>query len=189
MKVYIVSTGCYSDWSIARIFIDKEKAFRYAKVLKYANPVEEYETFDDYIDEYIDNNIVLEGGLEWNKDSEEESLYINLYGSYSEYAEYCCAYVLNDYGKWEKIESDIDNKIIEMNKKSKAKEKTNFYLSLGNKHIIIIRKIENKPELFETYKEKYKKVLYDIKAEIESLEAEGYNYEQIKTMIESKYRN
>lgn len=46
MKVYIVSQGCYSDYNIDRIFINKQKAKDYSSWLNNSR-IEEYETSDD----------------------------------------------------------------------------------------------------------------------------------------------
>ena len=48
MKVYIVTTGCYSDYCIDRVFTDRAKAEEYRKWCYDANDVEEYDTSDDY---------------------------------------------------------------------------------------------------------------------------------------------
>jgi len=47
VKVYVVTSGCYSDYSIEKIFTDKQKAEEYKEWLIDANDVEEYETEDD----------------------------------------------------------------------------------------------------------------------------------------------
>lgn len=47
MKVYVVTSGEYSDYTIEKIFLDKEKAKEFAKWVPYANDIEEYETADD----------------------------------------------------------------------------------------------------------------------------------------------
>lgn len=47
MKVYVVTSGEYSDYVIEKIFLDKEKAKEFAKWVPSANDVEEYETADD----------------------------------------------------------------------------------------------------------------------------------------------
>jgi hypothetical protein len=48
-KVYVVSTGSYSDWSIRGIFKNLEKAECYNKLINDANDIEEYELADDLI--------------------------------------------------------------------------------------------------------------------------------------------
>lgn len=47
MKVYVVTTGAYSDYSIEKIFTDRAKAEEYKEWLYDANDIEEYETEDD----------------------------------------------------------------------------------------------------------------------------------------------
>lgn len=47
MKVYLVTSGEYSDYGIEKIFLDKKKAEEFAKWIPYANDIEEYETADD----------------------------------------------------------------------------------------------------------------------------------------------
>lgn len=47
MKVYVVTSGCYSDYTIRKIFTDKQKAEDYKEWIIDANDVEEYDTADD----------------------------------------------------------------------------------------------------------------------------------------------
>ncbi len=49
MKVYVVTTGCYSDYQIDRVFTDKYKAEDYRKWCRDANDVEEYDTEDNFV--------------------------------------------------------------------------------------------------------------------------------------------
>ncbi len=48
MKVYIVTTGSYSDYTIEKVFTDKAKAEEYKEWLYDSNDIEEYETEDDF---------------------------------------------------------------------------------------------------------------------------------------------
>ena len=56
MKVYVVTEGEYSDYSIVKVFLNKEKAEKYAELYektdRYADcvNVEEYETYDKNFD-------------------------------------------------------------------------------------------------------------------------------------------
>lgn len=53
MKVYIVTSGFYSDYRIENVFTDKSKADEYAEWLEDVNEVEEYETNDELqVDKY-----------------------------------------------------------------------------------------------------------------------------------------
>lgn len=47
MKVYVVTTGAYSDYTIQKIFTNKEKAEEYKEWLYDSNDIEEYEIEDD----------------------------------------------------------------------------------------------------------------------------------------------
>lgn len=47
MKLYICSSGSYSDYGIEAIFMDKEKAEEYTRLLKCDNDIEEWETEDE----------------------------------------------------------------------------------------------------------------------------------------------
>ena len=48
MKVYVVTSGIYSDYRIERVFLDKNKASEYAEWLRDNHvTVEEYDTSDD----------------------------------------------------------------------------------------------------------------------------------------------
>jgi len=47
MKVYVVTTGEYSDYGIAKIFLDKNKAEEFANWVEDSNGVDEWETSDD----------------------------------------------------------------------------------------------------------------------------------------------
>lgn len=47
MKVYVVTSGEYSDYMINKIFLDKDKAEEYRKWLPDSNDVEEYDTSDE----------------------------------------------------------------------------------------------------------------------------------------------
>lgn len=47
MKIYIVTTGSYSDYCINKVFTDKDKAEEYRKWCRDANDLEEYDTEDN----------------------------------------------------------------------------------------------------------------------------------------------
>ena len=49
MKVYVVTSGSYSDYTIQKIFTDKAKAEEYKEWLEDSNAIEEYETEDDLV--------------------------------------------------------------------------------------------------------------------------------------------
>jgi hypothetical protein len=70
MKVYVVTSGIYSDYSIERVFLDKNKASEYAEWLGSDHvTVEEYDTSDDDI---IKKQYEVRINLKWYPDKEEE---------------------------------------------------------------------------------------------------------------------
>lgn len=81
MKVYVVTSGHYSDYSIERVFLDKDKA---NKFVKYRNgydswkdfKIEEYDSFDDKYE-------VAEAGSLWRKATIKIVIIKNIKGVYS----------------------------------------------------------------------------------------------------------
>lgn len=60
MKVYVVTSGCYSDYTIEKVFTDKAKAEEYAEWLYNSNPVEKYDTEDNLVvEKYYKINIYM----------------------------------------------------------------------------------------------------------------------------------
>ena len=95
MKVYIVTSGEYSDYMIRKVFLDKDKAEKYKEWLPNSNDVEEYDTSDDDI---INKSYKIRIDLKWYPNKEEkliarswkdcESDYnFNLYHDYSDMGE------------------------------------------------------------------------------------------------------
>lgn len=82
MKIYVVTSGCYSDYGIDAVFVDKKEAAKFAAVKDKDNNymtyrIEEYETADGGID--IGNNIA---GFEYSAFVENdyfmnETLYVS----------------------------------------------------------------------------------------------------------------
>lgn len=69
MKVYVVTSGTYSDYMIRKIFLDKDKAEEYKKWLPDSNDVEEYDTSDDDI---INKSYEVRIDLKWYPNKEEK---------------------------------------------------------------------------------------------------------------------
>ena len=70
MKVYVVTSGIYSDYSIERVFLDKNKASEYAEWLGNDHvTVEEYDTSDN---DYINKQYYVRVTLKWYKNKEEK---------------------------------------------------------------------------------------------------------------------
>lgn len=69
MKVYVVTSGIYSDYCIQKIFLDKDKAEEYRKWLPDSNDVEEYDTSDDDI---IEKQYKVQIDLKWYPNKKEK---------------------------------------------------------------------------------------------------------------------
>lgn len=70
MKVYVVTSGTYSDYMIRKIFLDEDKAEEYRKWLPDSNDIEEYDTSDD--DDVIDKQYKIRVDLKWYPDKGEK---------------------------------------------------------------------------------------------------------------------
>ena len=69
MKVYVVTSGIYSDYMIRKIFLNKDKAEEYRKWLPDSNDIEEYDTSDDDV---IDKQYKIRVDLKWYPNKKEE---------------------------------------------------------------------------------------------------------------------
>lgn len=69
MKVYVVTSGEYSDYMIRKIFLDKDKAEEYKKWLPDSNDIEEYDTSDDDV---VNKQYVVRVDLKWYSDKRED---------------------------------------------------------------------------------------------------------------------
>lgn len=70
MKVYIITSGIYSDYRINRVFLDKNKANEYAEWLNDDHvTVEEYDTSDN---DYINKQYHVRVTLKWYKNKKEK---------------------------------------------------------------------------------------------------------------------
>ncbi len=68
MKVYIVTSGTYSDYMIRKVFLDKDKAEEYKKWIPDSNDIEEYDTSDDDV---IDKQYKIRVDLKWYPNKKE----------------------------------------------------------------------------------------------------------------------
>ena len=93
MKVYVVTSGIYSDYMIRKIFLNKDKAEEYRKWLPDSNDIEEYDTSDDDI---IEKKYKIRIDLKWYPNKEEKLIArswedcesngdYNYYSNYSNY--------------------------------------------------------------------------------------------------------
>lgn len=144
MKIYIVTSGTYSDYCIRRVFTNKEKAEEYREWLHGSNEVEEYDTSDDMPTEkkycvYVD--------LKWYPDKSEETV-VSAYKNTESDFDY---QTYTNYNTWEEI--------------------------------IVVRNVSAGNYDEQHWKDKFTKVAYDLKANVEFLKTEGLSYEQIKDEI------
>lgn len=146
MKVYIVTSGTYSDYMIRKIFLDKDKAEEYKKWLPDSNDVEEYDTSDD---DTIRKKYKVRIDLKWYPNKEEKLI----------------------ARSWKDCESGYDY---------------NYYSAYEDvwEELVVVR-IVNSDNYDEQYwKDKYTKFIYDLRAYVNQLKAEGFNEKFIKDAIE-----
>ena len=154
MNVYVVTSGCYSDYRICRIFSNKEKAEKYSKGVRGVNDIEEYELDDD----------------------KEIELYTSIYISY----------------EIEKDSFDIIS-LETANSLDTSFEDANslHYCDYGNHTRVTLQRSIPKTYLTKVeeneYIDKYKKVIYDLVAQIKYLkEHDGFNEKQVKEWLKNK---
>jgi hypothetical protein len=97
MKVYVVTSGEYSDYMINKIFLDKDKAEEYRKWLPDSNDIEEYDTSDEdvMIKQYV---VRVELKLYPNK---KEDLIARVWKNCESNFNYNCYYNYNDI--WDEL--------------------------------------------------------------------------------------
>ena len=147
MKVYIVTSGIYSDYCINRVYIDKNKANEYAEWL--ANDhvtVEEYDISDD---DAIEKQYKIRIELKWYPNKEEKLI----------------------ARSWKDCESDYNY---------------NYYSNYSGiwEELIVVRTVNADNYSEQYWKDKLTKFIYDLKAYVNQLKAEGFNEKFIKDAIE-----
>lgn len=160
MKVYIVTDGCYSDYSIEKVFSNRPAAEEYKKWHNISNEIEEYDLFDE--------PFTTEEGV--------KVMFIRVQGMV-----YPEAVVDVHY----EIRPDLINKdrsitsgagIIEY-RKAKV-------FSVYNYHYVSAEKWDE-----EKYKAKFTKALYDYAAVAKSMLADGANPNMINEALNKTIRN
>lgn len=146
MKVYIVTSGTYSDYRIERVFLDKNKAEKYKEWLTDSNDVEEYDTSDDDI---VQKQYKVRVVLKWYTNKEEELI----------------------ARSWKDCESDSNY---------------NYYANYGNiwEELAVVRTVNADNYDEQYWKDKLTKFIYDLRAYVNQLKAEGFNEKFIKDAIE-----
>lgn len=158
MKVYIVTSGTYSDYGIERVFLDKEKAEKYAEMMSsHDYRVEEYETDDD---KQIDEIRYVYGYYAKNKEN----------------------YYTNE--RTEEVQLKIDkNNTLDM--ATEDIKVTRYFELFDGGCEVYIRRLINHNLTDDENIEKCKKTLYDLMAQIEYLKNEGWNKEMINKLLNS----
>lgn len=157
-KVYLISSGSYSDYNIERIFLSKEKAEAYMKVsdCNYLNEIEEFELSDDKIF--------------------TPCHYINI----TYYLNNTKPYYVKDIYNFKITTSNTEETTIEY-------MKTITYSDIGNEYLTIHRPIFSQFFDENYLKQKYKKVCEDLETQIKSLkDIEGWNKKMIDEWLKDK---
>ena len=145
MKVYIVTSGEYSDYMIRKVFLDKDKAEKYKEWLPKSNDVEEYDTSDDDI---INKSYKIRIDLKWYPNKEEKLI----------------------ARSWKDCESDYNFNLY------------HDYSDMGEE--LVVGRTVNADNYSEQYwKDKFTKYIYDLRAYVNQLKAEGFNEEFIRDAI------
>ena len=155
MIVYVVTDGDYSDYSIQKIFSNKEAAEDYKYWHHITNEIEEYEVADS-----------------WNDASSTKHMYIKVMGNC--YAE---GVVGTTYDIHPVMATDTTIKHAN-NIWSYHEYNSQGYFTLYCYHLI---PIENWDE--EHFKQKYTKSLYDLNALIRDMLADGATWDMIKQAL------
>ena len=147
MKVYVVTSGVCSDYTIKKIFLNRDKAEEYKEWLYNANDIKEYDTADD---ETVRKVYMVHVTLEWYSTGKEK-LNFSIY-------------------------RDCEN----------CSSDSQWYTNFGNnfcEEVGITRVIYNDNFDEQCIRDKYIKVMYDLKAYVLSLKADGYSEKQIKDIF------
>jgi hypothetical protein len=155
VKIYVVTTGSYSDYGIHSVFLDKEKALQCISLLKDSNNIEEYESSDE-----IKQRCVSEFHIyaELNNGNLECKVYYNKTDPFDDY----------DY----KDRTIVVILVWENNK---------LHLSMDR----FVYDENMTYEKIEFYTNKFEKAGQDMWYIIQQKLSEGYNLDQINEMINS----
>lgn len=157
-KAYIVTSGSYSDYTIERVFLDKEKAEKYIKLCDNAfdEPViEEYDTDDNKI---IDEIVYVEG-----------------------------RHYKNQKSSFKNKEMDVSIKRTNSLDDDPCEIKRNWFnKNYDGSYSLSIRRVLNGNFDEEKIIKKYEKVLYDLMAQVEYLITTGWDVRMIQEWFNQK---
>lgn len=163
-KIYIVTTGEYSDYHIVKVFNDKQKAEKYIQLYNQKNDYE-YDKLD--LEEYDITNTVPEykDYIHIVYDITNDDLYIDTIRDWDNYYEEKTQYDARIY-------KDSENPNIKSNM---------------TEHLYLYRKV-NSNKSIEEEKQKYIKACYDIAKRINYIQKEMFIFDvkEINKMINSK---
>lgn len=162
-KVYIVTSGSYSDYEIRRTFKSEKIAEKYARAI-YDGRVEEFQLEDE----------LTEKELEGHED------YYILHVSYQ-----------NEHRQKIYIHSEAKNTFQNTNKE-KPKTQAYYYYSKGRHDQVNLQKVLDKEVNLDNpkVKEKYSKIITDLFMQITNLRKnEGWNVEMINEWLKNEYSN
>lgn len=161
MKIYVVTSGIYSEYSIEGVFLSKDKAQIFSDTVYGSNGVEEWDTMDDDVQKYIDDNFNI-----YRTDKHE---YIRVIYSKG----------ISAAGK------EFEDVSIYITANNHYKQINIFF---KKNYITIVRCMQIKYDFnkHKEIKEKAIKVVHDLYAQILALRTEGYSDEQIKEMLEKE---
>ena len=154
MKVYVVTTGCYSDYSIDKIFTDRQKAENYKEWTYDANEIEEYDTEDNLVFEKFYKVEVRYTEHMMSYDNTEPKVAITKCQHVDKYETPPCYFSLN---RW-----------------------SNNYLF----DLTMIRFVPAQNWNEEFYVNKYKKAMYDYLAIVKQRMLEGCSEKDIQMLLE-----
>lgn len=144
MKIYIVTDGSYSDYSIQKVFSNRDAAEEYKKWHNCSNDIEEYEIYDEAFTE----------------DNEEKTIFIRVQGTVYPEA------VVD-------IRFDIHPEIIDNRLIRKDVGINSLFCKQGTYEIYYYNHISADKWDEEKYKLKFTKILYDLVAVARNLLSEG----------------
>ena len=159
VKVYIVTSGSYSDYSIEKVFLDEEKAEKYANCFDttyYMDSVrvEVHETSDD--EEINEITYVTANYRKYSQEWRSSEVTVNILKS-----------------------NTIDDTVEDLTSNW-------FYKSTYGYELTIKRVISNENYDEDVIKNKYKKVLEDMMYQIEYLISTGWTEQMIQESLNNK---
>jgi len=160
MKIYMITSGEYSDYGIDRLFLEEDKAYEWVRLHEECE-IEERETSDEVVE----------------------------IGKYKIYQYLSISYTDNNFLHKENISLDINkNNTLDYNDLKDFPYFSNYYSysSYRGSNNINLRRLL--PENFKEtdlpiLEEKYLKVCRDYMAKVKSYISEGFNEKQIKEML------